>query len=63
VTEAAKQGRPVLLTGGDDASMREWLISPDQPLVSGGSFGSPIRVASSCCKISPPTRISSLGRR
>jgi hypothetical protein len=26
--------------------MREWLISPDQPLVSGGSFGSPIRVAS-----------------
>jgi hypothetical protein len=46
VTEAAKQGRPVLLTGGDDASMREWLISPDQPLVSGGSFGSPIRVAS-----------------
>ena len=46
VTEAAKHGRPVLLTGGDDASMREWLISPDQPLVSGGSFGSPIRVAS-----------------
>jgi len=46
VTEAARQGRPVLLTGGDDASMREWLISPDQPLVSGGSFGSPIRVAS-----------------
>ena len=28
VTEAAKQGRPVLLTGGDDASMRESLISP-----------------------------------
>ncbi|HLK00554.1 MAG TPA: P-loop NTPase fold protein, partial [Streptosporangiaceae bacterium] len=26
--------------------IREWLISPDQPLVSGGSFGSPIRVAS-----------------
>jgi len=46
VTEAAKRGRPVLLTGGDDASIREWLISPDQPLVSGGSFGSPIRVAS-----------------
>ena len=46
VSEAAKKGRPVLLTGGDDASMREWLISPDQPLVSGGSFGSPIRVAS-----------------
>ena len=46
VTAAAKRGRPVLLTGGDDASIREWLISPDQPLVSGGSFGSPIRVAS-----------------
>jgi WD40 repeat protein len=46
VSEAAKKGRPVLLTGGDDASIREWLISPDQPLVSGGSFGSPIRVAS-----------------
>lgn len=46
VTEAANQSRPVLLTGGDDASIREWLISPDQPLVSGGSFGGPIRVAS-----------------
>src|SRR6476646_9357548 len=33
--------------------MREWLIAPDQPLVSGGSFGSPIRVASTLLQDQP----------